>query len=309
MYNKEIKERYLNTIENKNVALNGFQRSQLIENMLNKDLCNFSEKEIDEMLLMIDTPSVHLLNSIMSSYRTYTDWAITNNLVDDGINHYRNVSVEDLWKYVNKFWMEEKVLSHQSFEKIMESLESPDLKFIFGCLWHGICGPSQIEIGLIESKDFDWENTAIHVHRLDEDGNRIYNRTVEVDKKLLEIGKEASEMEYEEAIGPKGNIVKYPLLGKTVIKSRTREDSKFSAHNIYHRIYRKIDNIKRMFDTPLITPKSIKMSGMIHKLKELGCDIENLEKADGFMKIIDNYGEKYNPNNKAAFKRKIKSYW
>lgn len=310
MYNEEIKNRYIDTINNPDIIRVIFSKCETIERLLEKDVYDFSERDIERLLYMINTPSVHTLTGHISQLKIYTDWAINQNLVRDGINHFA-YSTTGLERYVNKFWAEEKILSYEDYKWMMDSLKEPDQRFILGCLWHGIKGDSCSEIGISKIEDFDPDTMTAKIYNLDEEGNRVYSRIVPIDERTLSSAAISSQT-YELIIQTvKGIEKRYSLVGNTIIKVKEANDAKFTVYNVYQRIRSRFDKIKMETGRQALTMNSVFYSGMCHRFQQLSenkADLPELIRSTEGKKILDDYN-KSDVYPSSIEKMIAKQYW
>ena len=96
MYNKDQKVRFMETGSNvvQTTMTRIFNLAEMLETLYGKDMYNFTEEQGIELLKTFRSESLESLGVLMSNIISYVDWSIENNLVDDGINHFREITKE-----------------------------------------------------------------------------------------------------------------------------------------------------------------------------------------------------------------------
>ena len=118
MYNEEQKNRYINMRENE-VVVNKFtlrsyfERSEVLEKKLDKDVCNFSVYDIYELHKILNMSSLSSLSMLNSNYSMYTQWCLQEGLVSDSQNHFLEITRENLSKCINKSLIQKKLVSRE----------------------------------------------------------------------------------------------------------------------------------------------------------------------------------------------------
>lgn len=113
-FNEDIKQRYISLkmkeaqekgISNKDDAIkdyNGyiFGMSRIMEDVSRHDVCSFTKEEILRMYFSFFLTDKNELLRLNRLYKEYTDWAIRETDLTDGVNHFTEVNEEDLSRFV-----------------------------------------------------------------------------------------------------------------------------------------------------------------------------------------------------------------
>ena len=99
MYNEERKKEYLRHVvedlgQTPQSAKALFNKTEDYEDLLNKDLCDFTFSEIDKLLSTFAASSINALRKNISVLRKYADWCCSCNISIDNINHYDEINME-----------------------------------------------------------------------------------------------------------------------------------------------------------------------------------------------------------------------
>jgi len=157
IYNGKQKERYLKTIDIRKRSPLYYQRlfdkTAEIETLYNKDCCNFSVNECLELFKFMSIRNLDSLINTKIDLMSYTTWAITETLVDDGINHYDEISIEILTSCVDKNAFDKSILSRDELIQFVSKLQNPREAFVIMCFFEGISGVEYEEIIKLKMSD------------------------------------------------------------------------------------------------------------------------------------------------------------
>lgn len=106
MYNEDLKKKYIvyaisiSQSENLNLfergLINCFYRSQSLELQIGKDICAFNELEARKFLKQFLSGGVLYQTFILSSLRSYVEWAIQNGVTSISKNSFSEIKVTDI---------------------------------------------------------------------------------------------------------------------------------------------------------------------------------------------------------------------
>lgn len=287
MYNEEQKNRYINMRENE-VVVNKFtlrsyfERSEVLEKKLDKDVCNFSVYDIYELYKILNMSSLSSLSMLNSNYSMYTQWCLQEGLVSDSQNHFLEITRENLSKCINKSLIQKKLVSReQILDWTSHSLLNPRDQFIILSLF---------EFG--KSKNFcDIYNAKIE----DIDGNymKLYSgRIVRISDELKNFAYNATEAKLYYTLNER-NPSKLVNNG-TIIKEyhNARSDSEYyRGRRIYNSIVRSFDMLGVK---DYMTANDIVESGQINMImqesKKLGMTFKDYCMSTHVKDVIEQYG-------------------
>ena len=135
MYNEDRKERFLqyklNTSVNNIKPIEvKIKRAAKFEHMYKKDLCDFNFEEIIEMYKLLGFTSVEaivIMNNVLSHY---TNWCLSENLVQNGQNIYETITVDMLSRLLNRALLNYQVVERDTILTWAETFTNPRDKFI-----------------------------------------------------------------------------------------------------------------------------------------------------------------------------------
>ena len=181
MFNDAQKQRFIDIDESivKSTLIGLFGKAEMLEAMYDKDLYNFTEEQGIEFLKCLRSTSIESLGVQLSMIIRYVDWALSENLVIDGINHFREITKEQRdtcisAKAANKYY---------TFTEVKEMCErlsdNPVNQYVILAPWYGIGAKEREEI------------EQISIDNLHEDVLIIKNRELPVDKYFIDIFKKS----------------------------------------------------------------------------------------------------------------------
>lgn len=160
MYNQELKERYRTEKESYTTVSayyfsSLFKKTEPFEEQLNKDISNFTTREIINMYKTLAIMSLDTIVTMNSNLSMYTQWCIQENLVNDYQNHFLEIDRDMMATFVNKLAMDKKVVSRQQILDWCQQLPNPSDSFCLLGLFEGIRGGGYLELALAKMEDFN----------------------------------------------------------------------------------------------------------------------------------------------------------
>jgi integrase len=280
-YNNEIKEKYLDTYENKStrdVMSSVFVKSLEIEKQLEKDLYDFSIDEIKDVLYNLDASTGNSIRSSGSYIKYYIDWAIKNELRGN-LNPLRYNPPSWYNQFIDKskkiLFSEEEI--NDMISHLVNAQDSIILQLVF---FEGLEGDSLSELLDLRREDIDFENNTL----------KLADRTVKVSEKSISLINAALRedvylLKNGEAKGWKKEA---PLLQNDYVIRSTQGKAINLEKADKHLVYRRIATISEYFDYKYLNIKNISKSGMLKMAKDLYLRDGELDK-----KQLDEIAEKF----------------
>lgn len=177
MFNDIQKQRFINIDESivKSTLIGLFGKAEMLEIMYGKDLYNFTEEQGIEFLKCLRSASIESLGVQLSMIIRYVDWALSENLVIDGINHFREITKEQRdacisLKAANKYYTFAEI---KEFCNILK--DNPVNQYVVLAPWYGI--------GAKEREEMEY----VGLKNLHEDILTIGERNLHIDKYFIDI--------------------------------------------------------------------------------------------------------------------------
>lgn len=284
LFNKSIKEEYIRE-RIKEVAYNEFflkgrfMQSAPFEEKLGKDLCNFNYYDIVDMYKLLNVKSLKVLNVTNSVYSTYTAWCIANGMVDDGQNHFKELSTNDYKSCLSEARRKQSRISRNELMQLVKELPNAKDRYIILGLF---------EIG--KTNDFEVLKKA-KFSDLDESNNTLQfnGRKIHISDDLLKIILDCKEETYYIAL--RGDGINTPLKDTgRIFKDHMNTKDEVSDYQLGRRVY---THMRRCMDylglLNVISPSDIVSSGIIHFIKSRASEM-NIDNRD----YLNNYKEEIN---------------
>ena len=177
MFNDAQKQRFINIDESivKSTLIGLFGKAEMLETMYDKDLYNFTEEQGIEFLKCLRSTSIESLGVQLSMIIRYVDWALSENLVVDGINHFREITKEQRdacisAKAANKYY------TFAEIKEVCSKLkDNPVNQYVVLAPWYGI--------GVREREEME----QVGLKNLHEDILTIGKRSLRVDEYFIDI--------------------------------------------------------------------------------------------------------------------------
>jgi len=289
VYNEEVKNRFLSTIENKNTAMfykTVLEKTQIMEQMYKKDLYKFNtKKEIMDLLASLGCSTLKSVTTMFSPITIYFKWAISEGYVS--ATYYgilKSITKEDLRSVVSKIKFKQKIINRNELYHIAENIcYNKQDAVVFILLFEGIDGKEHEDILNLKVNNCDFSKNIITV--VSDESARL----VSIPERSMKIIKAATEeKEYYKVNGEAENC-KSPF---TIIENSEYVLRKGGKSNFNNKINSltvnsRITRMKKYTDKLFLTPMSIFQSGLIDKCKEMESEKEILTPEDyqGIYKI------------------------
>jgi len=301
IYNEEVKNRFLEKYEGKTeyAYKRVFLNSANIEEVLGKDLYDFSIEEMKQVLYNLDPKNLATSQSLGSIVKNYIDWAIKEGYRKSNINPLEKIYTEWYEQFVGdkKLYITENELVH--IEGLCNNYQDIALIRI---LFEGAGGKSWVEVRNLKKNDIIKDENAIIL--TDENGNK---RKLNVSTRCIEFLIEASEetkyfkknaeMDHE-------RIRNYADLAENdyVFRPCHTRLNEPNREIQQHTINRRIREVSDLIGSDYLTPRSVFISGMIKYAKDLLIETGKLEREE-YEKICKRFN--YNVNSIALLKKTV----
>ncbi len=257
MLNKEYKDKFLEETDKKYYHLE-FERAGDLEEIYNKDICNFNKNEIMELYKFMNLYSVYKIRQLNSLFSTYTDFCIDKKYSNTNLNCFVLMNIDDLKSCVNKIMQKNRIMDREQILSICNQAINARDAFAILCLFEGIFGKSYSEICNLSIDDIDIENRIVH----------LPNRDLEVSKEFVNYALRAeNDLEYVCFSGSKNGCREFVDNGK-IYKNYPQCKAPYEPC-----IGRTVSyNIVLLFEqcgiSDYIKPNDIRESGKIYMIKE-----------------------------------------
>ena len=287
----DLKEAYLNYLNSdKEKAVNiiaYFNKGEVFEKNLVKDLSEWNAEEIINFYKSICTPSIDFLYNIHTAYKKYATWCLNKNLLKDNINHYDEITMDTLMQCINKGIADQKIISREDLLAELNKLDNPRDQFICLACFDGIGGVQFKDMINLKMDDFDLISNGIIIERKEP-------KKIPYDEQLYLYAKMAAETDtYQKSESQNPNRI-YKMAGEPgqIIK-KILSNEKADTYSIEVKpqiIYDAIKSVKDKTNNPAFTSKALKESGRIYMIKQEMAKDKQLSLPEAIKKTISRYG-------------------
>lgn len=292
IYNYERKKKFIESYEGglgENWLMYLFIATASDEKFLNKDIADFSEREILDTLKGMFSTSVGTLEVRTSVLRTYAAWCECNNLLATNMNCFNSITLDDIKGCVNKEVKEKKYITRERLYKYCDELINPADKFTLLAFYEGLKGKQYSDIAHLTIND------------LHKNFFTLEDRNISVPEKLYDYAMQAATT--TDYISMKeGTFMTLQLLQcPNVIKPRNNAQNFDDAASTYNCVQKRLWFVKNYLDATELTTNNLFYSGLISYMEEIA-----KEKKVDILDVIElpefeALKEKYNLMNKKPF--------
>lgn len=307
MTNEALKQKYINEYagEQSKAYEQLFKAVDPFEEQYRKDCGNWTKPEIIDFFKSYASRSVNSLRVRLSMLKGYTDYFIISNLSKDNINHYLEISSDDLRLCINKIVDNNKFISRKEVLTICNKMENPVDQYFLLAIFEGIGSYGKFGEEIVDTMASGIKENTIVLSS---------GRELTVSKELIHYAKESANTDkYYKTIIKNGEVqpYSYDLEGEgTIFKSRKNNRSKLKTNSNFIAV-QKYFKLKQEYGFSYLLQSDIRRSGMCEMLKELIAkyhSIENVIESKEGMNIIERFGYDYSPIYQSLFVNMYKDY-
>jgi integrase len=281
-YNEAIKNKYLDEIENEGSRTTIsyiFFASKITEEILQKDLYNFTDEEVFLVMQNISPKTLNSARGSINNIRHYISWSIRNGYRENNIN-----ALDTIDRSVYSRFIDRSLKIHFSYEEFLELLSEiknpQDRSFLF-LIFEGVSGKQFSQLRDLKISDVDKDNHKIFIKET--------NETVDVSEECIKHIYDAYEQEiyysYNDGEYKEKELLPSNYLFKNIKAGRTEPYIQVSMAVLYNRL----NVLKSVLGMEYLTGNSIKQSGALYMAYQLFLRDGKLDK-EQFYEI----GYKYN---------------
>ncbi|MFS0643762.1 hypothetical protein [Siminovitchia sp. 179-K 8D1 HS] len=274
LFNAEIKQKYLDTIENEGTKTTIYFQllnAKSTEEQLEKDLY---EMNIDEIALVMYDISCSTLTSVTNHlfcYNSYITWAIKEGFTK-GSSNFSVLESKDFYEWGKQFvaTYKTRIFTREKVLKMTNELVNYTDRALILALFEGISGSGFSEILNLKTSDLRQDESKYFAHLYDSDGTE---REIEISKELYENLIRADEEKMyinanEMSTNPRSATSLY-VESDRIFKKALR--GRQSGENLLDRMFitRKFLLFKKVFNNKYLTARDFLKSGMCHMAYEL----------------------------------------
>ena len=260
MYNEQQKKRFLDGVTDSSriKAEAAFKRVESYEKKCEMDCACFTVQEILACFKQINSPSINTLRNMKSALSVYADWCKEQNLLPDGINHYREIDHQDLFSCLSNEKVNRSILTKEEVMDAVRQLENAFEKVAVLLAYEGF---------LFSNYDAAYMVSTDNIYG---DYLKVGEIENEASPELLLYIEEAEEAELYYWRKPDGDIKEIEFLPgggpvfKRLYNAKRIYDTMDLRRHYFERLFRRI---REYTGINFLTVKSLNESGRINSLK------------------------------------------
>lgn len=253
MYSEERKRSFIrfkkDTTELANNIITCFNDAEIFEEKYEKDLCDWTAPEIVGYLKYINTTKAGTLTVLVNMLRIYTDWCLSNSLVQDHQNHYYEVTQDIIDGCIDTTSLSSAIITREFLLKKLEYVYNAADRFVLLGSFEGI-----------RTMDFP----AIKMSDIKGNSLVLKKRTICISDELAEIAAEANAETFYMSPIRRLKIDLEP--SDYILKNKADADEgKIPTTELSIRFHR----LMKYLDMAAITMKDLRESGRIEFIMQL----------------------------------------
>lgn len=308
MYNEAQKREYIESclrerIDSKTLSLTTvnsiFKFTEQYEKLYGKDVACFSEAEILDMLKDRGSRSLTSLQNTLTFLRQYTGYV----LGASSVNGYQGITKDKLQVCVAEDKMDMALLSREDVNGLQRKMLNAVDKAILECLFIGISGKNLGDLTSLCQEQLDSESLTLTL----QSGKKVA-LSERQSQLLTDAFNELENISYQ------GDQKHVPVAGKgRLYKERCNVLSGDSPDRRFRWVLRRVVIWRDYFDLPVLTMKTITMSGLVHELKQgmasTGLALRDYLKTPAGKSLAQRYGYTSDAHYVDIILDKVKKYF
>lgn len=262
MYNKQIKEAYIQykikeVIINESLLSSSFEKTSLFEEILQKDLSEFTLQEVINMYKTLNFDSFDALIVFNSNMNLYTQYCLDRGLVSNNQNVYKEIDPSMINSCLNQSMIVRQIISRSELLLLFNKLLNARDIFIILAVFEFGKGKKNFE---------DIVNAYLSDINRNTNTMKLYSgRTVHVSDKLIEIAEESSQAkEYHSLNGRSKGLINDGTIIKRNINSKSSQEYAL-GRNVYQSLVR---SFSVLGIGQYMTANKLIVSGQIQMIKD-----------------------------------------
>ena len=171
-----------------------FESMEYFEKEYDRDICEWTSTEIIRYMKYMSTPRIQTLVIFKGSMSIYTDWCITNRLVNDNQNHFAELTTETLCQCIDFTKLRTLILTREELLENIRTLNNYSDQFIYLGLFEGVNAQNLINVGVT---DLNGNELRLHDGRTITISNELHNIILTAAEETTWISTKKRQREYD----------------------------------------------------------------------------------------------------------------
>lgn len=237
-----------------------FMMLKSYEEELEKDVSNFTVKEILDYYKSLFSHSVNTLTSLNGRLRAYAEWCLKHNLIKDNQNHFDEINLDLLDQCVNQGFYNQGIVSRSELLTQIKVFKNYCDKFLVLGIFEGLQGKGLCDFWDISMEDFKGNIVTLKT-----------KRKLEVSDELIKVAEKSTEEDTFFSVSGSGETQNYYFKegDNRIIKAMWNTVvSKETDTILARRMLNKLNRLQKEYNVPY-TRVLLRESGRIDMLKKL----------------------------------------
>ena len=291
MYKRSQKEEFISyylrsRVIGENTPRTIFAFTEGFEEKYNKDISTFTKNEIIEVLKAKKYRSVYSVQNTTVILKHYTEYAKGTGREQIEHNYFKDITKEDMAQCLDQDRANSLILSREEIDEIQNGMLNDTDKAILECLFCGISG-----IKLTDLTDLNVKSLNVQRRMLRLSSGKI----VTISEKLCDLLTKAFDETEMISYGETMRVSKMSGSG-TLYKEKENAYKDANAERKFRWVLRRVVIWREYFDIPVLTMKTISLSGLVYALqegmREANMDLRGYLKSAHGKQIADIWGFK-----------------
>ena len=273
MYNEIIKKNYIDETGFQLVTVKYYFNSVAsTEEKLGKDVYDFSVQDLINFYKSLCRSSYSTLRNFHYTFKTYTTWALSKQMVADNMNHSMEITPEILRSCVHKVRLDDQIISREELLDDLNGLPNPSDCFVILSLFEGVCSNTMVELRGLTMDYIDKEKKILTL--------KSNGRQIKISDELIDYAESSANefLRYEQKCTDWGEYYydldnpkpKYNEEDVCIVKMQNNVDPyKDSDERFTRRTRGMFLRIQRVLYRAVYTPSAISHSGKIYYIKSI----------------------------------------
>ena len=263
MYKEVQKEEFISyylrsRVIGENTPRTIFAFTEKFERLKGKDVSTFTKEEILEMLKAKKYRSVYSVQNTTVLLKHYTEYAkgMGREFIEN--NNYKDITKDEMQACLDENAVNSLVLSREDVNDIQDNMLNYTDKAILECLFSGIAGHHLIDLTSLSYKSLNQKTKQLRLT----DG-----RIVPISQKLCDLLIRAFEETEMVSYGETMRVSKMSGVGN-LYKEKANAYKEANEERKFRWVLRRVVIWREHFSIPVLTMKTISLSGLVHAVKE-----------------------------------------
>lgn len=291
MYKEVQKEEFIsyylrNRVIGENVPRTIFAFTEDFEQEKEKDISTFNKKEILEILTEKHYRSIYSAKNMLVLLKHYTEYIKHLGKEKVAVNYYKDITKEDILDCLDQNRVNSLVLSRKEIDDIQEQMLNETDKAILECLFVGISGYKLTNLTSVNQKSLDKKGKQLRL---------VDGKIIPINQKLYDLLIKAFDEIEMVSYGETMRVSKMSGEG-SLYKEKCNAYKEANDERKFRWILRRVVIWREYFDIPILTMKSISLSGLVYAISEgmknTNLGLRDYLKSDEGKKLAMNWGFK-----------------